>query len=136
MKLQLNTESSLCYLSKLEAIKSKIRVFRKFKTIPKSATRESWNARKIKIANVTLQNKRILKVAVSRRRDGDDLPASLSSVSYCTNLSKPSLVHSLNFMVGSLFNFGAVPFHQQIKECYYTLCNIGICSPKLAEYHL
>ena len=43
---------------------------------------------------------------------------------------------SLNFMVGSLFNFGAVPFHQQIKECYYTLCNIGICSPKLAEYHL
>ena len=39
-------------------------------------------------------------------------------------------------MAGSLFNFGAVPIHQQIKECYYTLCNIGICSPKLAEYHL
>ena len=39
-------------------------------------------------------------------------------------------------MVGSLFNFGAVPFHKQIKEWYYTLCDIGIGSPKIAEYHL
>ena len=31
LKLQLKTESRLCYLRKLEAIKSKIRVFRKFK---------------------------------------------------------------------------------------------------------
>ena len=50
LKLQLKTESRLCYLRKLEAIKSKIRVFRKFKTIPKSTTCESWNARKIKVA--------------------------------------------------------------------------------------
>ena len=41
LKLQLKTESRLCYLRKLVAIKSKIRVFRKFKTIPKSTTREN-----------------------------------------------------------------------------------------------
>ena len=50
LKLQLKTESRLCYLRKLETIKSKIHVFREFKTIPKSTTRENWSARKLKIA--------------------------------------------------------------------------------------
>ena len=51
LKLQLKTESCLCYLRKLEAIKFKIHVFRKFKTlIPKSTTRENWSARKLKVA--------------------------------------------------------------------------------------
>ena len=50
LKLQLKTESRLCYLRKLETIKSKIHVFREFKTIPKSTTRENWSARKLKTA--------------------------------------------------------------------------------------
>ena len=50
LKLQLKTESRLCYLRKLETIKSKIHVFREFKTIPKSITSENWSARKLKIA--------------------------------------------------------------------------------------
>ena len=48
LKLQLRTERHLCYLSKREAIKSKIHVFRKFKTlIPKSTTRKNQNAKNI-----------------------------------------------------------------------------------------
>ena len=57
LKLQLKTESRLCYLRKLEAIKSKIRVFRKFKTIPKSTTRENWNGRKIKVAKLSTMSR-------------------------------------------------------------------------------
>ena len=58
LKLQLKTESGLCYLSKREAIKSKIRIFRKFKTlIPKSTTRENWNTRKIKVAKLSTMSR-------------------------------------------------------------------------------
>ena len=76
LKLQLKTESRLCYLRKLEAIKSKIHVFRKFKIIPKSTTRENWSARNLKLRNIILchvtEQKIILKVAESRGRDDDD----------------------------------------------------------------
>ena len=58
LKLQLKTESRSCYSRKLEAIiKSKIRVFRKFKTIPKSTTRENWNGRKIKVAKFSAMSR-------------------------------------------------------------------------------
>ena len=77
LKLQLKTESRLCYSRKLEAtIKSKIRVFRKFKTISKSITRENWSARKTKVAKFNTMSryktKQFFKVAVSRGRDGRD----------------------------------------------------------------
>ena len=55
LRLQLKTESRLCYLSKREAIKSKIRVFRKFKTlIPKSTSRKTGMKEKLKFQNVML----------------------------------------------------------------------------------
>ena len=57
LKLQLKTESRLCYSRKLEAIKSEIRVFRKFKTIPKSTTNENWSARKLKIAKFSTMSR-------------------------------------------------------------------------------
>ena len=75
LKLQLKTESRLCYLRKLVAIKSKIRVFRKFKTIPKSTTRENWDGRKLKVAKFSTMSRyktKEFKVAVSRGRDDDD----------------------------------------------------------------
>ena len=57
LKLQMKTEGRLCYLRKLEAIKSKIRVFRKFKTIPKSTTRVNWDGRKIKVAKFSTMSR-------------------------------------------------------------------------------
>ena len=55
LKLQLKTESRSCYLRKLETIKSKIHVFREFKTIPKSTTRENWSVQEnVKLRNLVL----------------------------------------------------------------------------------